>query len=92
MSAETLVAVGGINCDPYTAEAGVGRVRHVYVRPEFRRGGAGRALLHALLERVAQLKRLRLRATDERAFRFYENLGFVPSNEPHATHTLDGPF
>ncbi|MEP5624120.1 MAG: hypothetical protein ABJP82_16225 [Hyphomicrobiales bacterium] len=29
MSAETLVAVGGINRDPYTAEPGVGRIRHL---------------------------------------------------------------
>lgn len=92
MVAETLVAVGGINRDPYSTESNIGRIRHVYVRPEFRRSGVGRVLLDALLERATHFKRLRLRANDERAFRFYESLGFVPSNEPNATHTLDGPF
>lgn len=87
-SADTLVAVGGINRDPYTAEPNVGRIRHVYVRPKFRRSGAGRVLMEELLEQPMHFKRIRLRATDERAYQFYESLGFVPSNEPHASHVF----
>src|SRR5687768_15110823 len=39
-----LVAVGGLNRDPYAPEPRVGRLRHLYVRRAFRGKGVGRAL------------------------------------------------
>lgn len=40
-----LVGVCGLNLDPYAVEAGVGRVRHLYVLSAFRRLGVGRHLV-----------------------------------------------
>ena len=40
-----LVAVCGLNVDPYSAEDRVGRVRHLYVLSAFRRLGVGRQLV-----------------------------------------------
>lgn len=42
------IAVGGINVDPYFDLPTVGRIRHVYVHPEYRRTGAGRKLLRSI--------------------------------------------
>ena len=40
-SANRLIAIGGLNIDPYIADPSIGRVRHVYVSKEFRGFGAG---------------------------------------------------
>lgn len=45
-----LVAVGGLNRDPYTDAADVGRIRRVYVRPGWRNQGLGRALVASLVD------------------------------------------
>jgi GNAT superfamily N-acetyltransferase len=82
-----LVAVGGLNRDPYAAEARVGRLRHLYVSQAHRHRGVGRALV----ERLVALARphfdvLQLRTDTAAAARFYERLGFTRSALPHATH------
>src|SRR5256886_16923822 len=40
-----LVGVCGLNIDPYAADDRIGRLRHLYVRPAFRRRGVGRRLV-----------------------------------------------
>src|SRR5271168_3003974 len=45
-----LVAVGGLNCDPFAGRPDVGRIRRVYVRPAWRNRGIGRALVTALVD------------------------------------------
>src|ERR1700678_2628308 len=47
-----LVAVGGLNCDPFAGRADVGRVRRIYVRPAWRAKGIGRALGTTLIEQA----------------------------------------
>jgi GNAT superfamily N-acetyltransferase len=84
-----LAAMGGINVDPYTSEAGVGRLRHIYVRPAFRRRGIARALVEHLLARApAHFLRVRLRTSNPDAARLYAALGLRPVEEPQATHTM----
>lgn len=84
---EELIAVGGLNRDPYAAEPGVGRLRHLYVGAAFRRTGAGRALVEALIAAARpHFRVLRLRTDTDAAARFYERLGFAPVRSPHATH------
>ncbi|MBV9773510.1 MAG: GNAT family N-acetyltransferase [Gemmatimonadetes bacterium] len=86
---EALVAVGGLNRDPYAPEPRVGRLRHLYVAHAFRGRGVGRALVEALVSAAAtHYDVLRLRTDTPDAARFYEALGFVPVAERHATHRL----
>jgi len=87
-----LLGVAGLCVDPYLDDPSVGRVRHVYVEPRARRRGLGRALVERVVERAAgAFTRLRLRTDTPEADRFYRALGFAPSDEPDATHVLEGP-
>ncbi|MBD0318936.1 MAG: GNAT family N-acetyltransferase [Gemmatimonadetes bacterium] len=82
-----LIAVGGLNRDPYVGDARTGRLRHLYVHPELRGKGIGRVLVDALMaEALSHFDVLRLRTDTAAAARFYEALGFVPESSPTATH------
>jgi ribosomal protein S18 acetylase RimI-like enzyme len=72
-----LVAIGGLTADPYTGDPTLGRLRHIYVRPDLRRRGTGRRLVQAL-ERAGQptFRALVLRTDNADASHFYENLGY----------------
>lgn len=84
-----LVAVGGLNCDPFAGDPEIGRVRRVYVQAAWRNRGVGRALVTALVtEARKQFRCVRLRAETAGAARLYERLGFVPIANPDATHIL----
>ncbi|WP_412103358.1 GNAT family N-acetyltransferase [Rossellomorea aquimaris] len=47
---DKLVAIGGLNTDPYSEEDNVGRLRRFYVSREFRRSGLGRLLVRRILK------------------------------------------
>jgi GNAT superfamily N-acetyltransferase len=85
-----LVAVGGLNVDPYTREARVGRVRHVYVGAAYRHLGVGRELVAAIVAAArGRFDTLRLSTANPDAARLYERLGFRPrAGDPHCTHVL----
>lgn len=84
-----VVAIGGLNCDPFLRLADVGRMRRIYVRPAWRRQGIGEGLvLHLLGEARKTFRSVRLRTENEAAARLYERLGFDPIHDPHATHIL----
>jgi GNAT superfamily N-acetyltransferase len=84
-----LVAVGGLNCDPFAGRPEVGRIRRVYVRDAWRNKGVGKALVSALIEEARKHFRcVRLRAENPGAARLYERLGFTPIASPDATHIL----
>lgn len=84
-----LVAVGGLNCDPFAGRPDVGRIRRVYVRPAWRNKGIGRALVLSLIEQArAYFRCVRLRAENAEAARLYERIGFAPIADPGATHIL----
>lgn len=88
----TLVAIGGLNCDPYAGNACTGRIRHLYVRPRWRRAGLATQLMQELLARGGlAFGRLRLRTDNPAARRLYEGLGFRPVEEPDATHIRASP-
>lgn len=85
-----LVAVGGLNCDPFAGRPDMGRIRRVYVRPAWRNKGIGRALVTSLIERArTRFRFVRLRAENAEAARLYERIGFSPVESPDATHILD---
>lgn len=84
-----LVAVGGLNCDPFASRPDIGRIRRVYVRHAWRGKGIGRALVTALVDEArSHFSCVRLRAENADAARLYESLGFAPIASPDATHIL----
>jgi GNAT superfamily N-acetyltransferase len=85
---DELEAIGGINQDPYLADSDVGRLRHVYVRPEHRNAGVGSALVRAILDASrGRFARIRLRTANAQSHAFYERLGFQRlTSDPTATH------
>lgn len=87
-----LAGLCGLNRDPYGAGPGVGRLRHLYVRPALRRQGIAAALVDRVLA-VAQdrFHRVRLRVPGPEAARFYERIGFQRVEEPQASHAVTLP-
>ena len=84
-----LVAVGGLNCDPFLADRRVGRIRRLYVRRAWRNKGIGGALLDTLLGVARQsFGSVRLRAENPQAARLYERKGFIQLPSATATHIL----
>lgn len=84
-----LVAVGGLNTDPYVPTEGIGRLRHVYVARSARRLGIGAVLVRRIMNDAARtFSVLRLRTTTAEAATFYEELGFQRTSEPAATHII----
>ena len=75
-----LAGVGALTPDPYDPAPDLLRIRHVYVRPVHRGTGVGRVLATALIQHGLELApRLSLRAADEKAARFWEAAGFLPT-------------
>lgn len=84
-----LVAVGGLNCDPFAGRPDMGRIRRVYVMAAWRNQGIGRALMTALIDQAGtHFRCVRLRAENAGAARLYESMGFAPIASPDATHIL----
>ena len=90
-SGPSLIAVGGLNRDPYLGDAETGRVRHVYVLSAWRRRRAGSLLVRRIVEEARKhYSRLTLRTLNPEAHPFYLALGFCTEPPvPHATHHLD---
>ena len=88
---DRLIGVCGLNVDPYAAAANVGRVRRLYVLSAYRRIGAGRQLVLAVLEAArGRFDVLHLRTTNPVAAQLYESLGFRPSSATaDYTHALE---
>ena len=86
---DRVIGVCGLNVDPYAA-AKIGRVRRLYVHSAYRRLGAGRQLVLAVLDAArGRFDLLRLRTTNPAAAQLYESLGFRPSTDTaDCTHAL----
>jgi GNAT superfamily N-acetyltransferase len=86
-----LVGVCGLNRDPYIQSPTLGRVRHLYVAPAFRRRGIGRLLVTKILECARpSFSRVRLRTSSAEADQFYRSLGFHHvEGEREATHAIE---
>lgn len=90
MDQAVLVAIGGLNQDPFDGRRGIGRIRRVYVRPAWRNKGIGEALVHTLVENArTSFIALHLRTDNPTAARLYERIGFSRSLTLNATHVLD---
>ena len=85
--ASHLVAVGGLNRDPYANPVEIGRLRHIYVRRSSRRLGVGTLLVRQLLDHARGVfHSVRLRTVTQEAAEFYVGLGFRPVQQKTATH------
>lgn len=88
--AENTVGICGLNIDPFIDEPKVGRIRHLYVHPDFRRREIGRSLVNACLSDAGRsFDRVRLRTFEPVAAGFFESIGFLRTREPAATHSLE---
>ena len=86
---QRLAGVCGLNVDPYIDDAGVGRVRHLYVLTASRRLGVGRELVEQVIRAArGRFTTLRLSTSNPAAARLYEALGFHPVERAHCTHVL----
>jgi ribosomal protein S18 acetylase RimI-like enzyme len=84
---DQLIGIGGVTADPYIQDPDIGRLRHLYVRSEFRGSGIGRALVAQLEARARRCyAQLRLRTDTVVAARFYEGLGYEVVPDASATH------
>jgi ribosomal protein S18 acetylase RimI-like enzyme len=86
-----IVAIGGLNVDPYAADPRIGRVRHLYVLTSHRRRGLGVRLVTEIIEAArGHFHTLRLSTSNPEAARLYERLGFGRRDGVvHCTHLLD---
>lgn len=88
-SDSAIVAVGGLNIDPYQNDPRVGRVRHLYAMPDQRRTGVGRRLVGELLGRArGWFGAVRVRAAKGEAPLFYDAVGFQRVDAPDASHCI----
>ncbi|SEP67954.1 GNAT family N-acetyltransferase [Neolewinella agarilytica] len=72
-----LVAIGGINTDPYGASAADGRLRRFYVKEAYRRKGVGKMLVDFILQQhAANFERVSLYTGELAAGAFYVRCGF----------------
>ncbi len=82
-----IIAIGGINNNPYKEAGKIGRIRRMYVFPEHRRKGIGRKLILHLLETFGdKFEKITLRTDTEEASRFYESIGFKNIQSANHTH------
>lgn len=80
-----LAGIGGVTED-FLDRGGL-RMRRFYVRPAFRRSGVARALASRVLEHALPLQRpIWLFAAGPEAVRFWEAMGFVPTEREMTTH------
>ena len=79
-SADRLIGICGLNVDPFAAPGErCGRVRRLYVLPEWRRRGVASALLEAISEHaVDHFAKLTAFTVDQGVVGFYLACGFDP--------------
>ena len=84
----SVVAVCGLNIDPFAGDPLVGRVRRLYVAAGERHRGVGSVMMTVLAEEArGHFQVLHLRTDDAGASAFYEALGFTRvEGVPNCTH------
>jgi GNAT superfamily N-acetyltransferase len=84
-----LIGIGGLNIDPYFDDAGVGRVRHLYIRQEYRRKGCAGLLMQTIMGQARlHFHTLRLFTANPVAAAFYDRLGFEYLPGDKVSHRL----
>ncbi|WP_257391692.1 GNAT family N-acetyltransferase [Mesobacillus jeotgali] len=85
-----LVAIGGLNNDPFTSKRGIGRLRRFYVLKEYRRNGIGSLLVKRMMEEARNYYRILVLRTDtQQGDDFYASIGFTKGElYPHSSHYI----
>lgn len=85
-----LIAIGGLNVDPFSREQKIGRLRRFYVSKAYRRIGIGRVLLNEIITNAKTFYKVLVLHTDtEQADKFYTSLGCLRKNTyPKSTHCM----
>ncbi|QED46682.1 GNAT family N-acetyltransferase [Cytobacillus dafuensis] len=89
--AGVLVAVGGLNIDPFSKRKNIGRLRRFYVAKKYRRKGLGKLLLNRIIyDAEKHFQVIVLRTNTEQADKFYTSLGFTKKEKfSGSTHFLN---
>ncbi|PKG28039.1 N-acetyltransferase [Cytobacillus horneckiae] len=85
---DRLIAIGGINIDPYAFQPSIGRLRRFYVSKNARRTGVGTQLLNRIIKDAGGgFKVIVLHTDTAGAADFYTSFGFIKSDRyPQSTH------
>ncbi|MCJ8008617.1 GNAT family N-acetyltransferase [Lederbergia wuyishanensis] len=84
-----LIAVGGINIDPFSNNPHIGRLRRFYVTEDCRRNGVGTLLLKMLISEAKNHFQIIVLNSTPQADAFYTSFGFTKSDKyPNSTHYL----
>ncbi|WNS76255.1 GNAT family N-acetyltransferase [Bacillus sp. DTU_2020_1000418_1_SI_GHA_SEK_038] len=86
-----LIAIGGLNNDPYSNDPKIGRLRRFYVASNFRRSGVGTLLLNKImLEAKKYYEGLVLHTDTVQGDLFYTAFGFSKTCDyPNSTHYIN---
>ena len=87
---EKLVAIGGINQNPYTENKDEARLKRFYTLGDARRQGVGSQLLTELVNHAkGNFKKITCRTESAKADAFYRANGFVETHDtPDTTHVM----
>jgi len=86
-----LIAIGGLNKDPFTNERSIGRLRRFYVNKKYRRNGIGSLLLKRIISEAEKYYKILVLHTDtEQADKFYTSSGFFKGDfYSNSTHFME---
>lgn len=86
-----IIAIGGLNSDPFANNPGIGRLRRFYVANDYRRSGIGTLLLNMIISEARNHYKVLVLHTDtEQAAIFYSANGFCKSCDyPNSTHYIN---
>lgn len=86
-----LVAIGGLNKDPFSNEQYIGRLRRFYVDKEYRRSGIGSLLVKKIINEAKRFYKILVLHTDtDQADQFYSSIGFTKGNlYPNSSHFME---
>ncbi|WP_080846286.1 GNAT family N-acetyltransferase [Cytobacillus gottheilii] len=87
---EELIAIAGLNIDPFTNDKTIGRLRRFYVSRDVRRKGVGGFMLKEIITAAKSYYSILVLYTDTtQAGAFYLKFGFICENKyPNSTHFL----
>jgi len=84
-----LIAVGGININPFSDDARIGRIRRFYVANDYRRKGIGKLLLKTLISEAKNHFQVMVLNSTPQADAFYTSFGFIKGDKYlKSTHYL----
>lgn len=86
-----IIAVCGLNKDPYSNSTEIGRVRRLYLLKKHRRNGIAKMLMQAIIDQARKKFKILVLFTDNQvADNFYKSIGFKAcSSYPKSTHYFE---